>query len=162
VTDEQGNAGPGRQVSIEPATWKDLAALRYLEQICFPKDAWPMLDLVGVLTMPNVLRLKAVNDGRLVGFIACDIRRSENTAWISTVGVLPDHRSRGIGEKLLREVEQRLGVDSIRLSVRASNDGAIRLYKRLGYHHRNIWPRYYSDKEDAIVMEKELRPPNEL
>jgi [ribosomal protein S18]-alanine N-acetyltransferase len=162
VIDEQDNTDPGRQVLIEPATWKDVSALRYLEQVCFPKDAWPLLDLVGVLTMPNVLRLKAVNDGRLIGFIACDIRRSENTAWISTVGVLPKYRYQGIGERLLKEVEKRLDVASIRLSVRASNDGAIRLYKRLGYHHMNIWPRYYSDREDAIVMEKVLRPPNEL
>ncbi len=147
---------------IEPATWKDVSALRYLEQVCFPKDAWPLLDLVGVLTMPNVLRLKAVNDGRLVGFIACDIRRSENTAWISTVGVLPEYRSKGIGEKLLREVEELLDVASIRLSVRASNQSAIRLYQRLGYHQRSVWPRYYSDREDAIVMEKGPRTSNEL
>jgi ribosomal-protein-alanine acetyltransferase len=162
VSEEQDDTGPGSQVSLEPATWKDLAALRYLEQVSFPKDAWPLLDLVGVLTMPNILRMKAVNDGRLVGFIACDIRRSENTAWISTVGVLPGYRSRGIGEKLMREVEERLDVDSIRLSVRASNQAAIRLYKRLGYHQRNIWPRYYADREDAIVMEKVIRPSNAL
>jgi ribosomal-protein-alanine acetyltransferase len=162
VSDKQGNPRQGSQVSIETATWKDVAALRHLEQVCFPKDAWPLLDLVGVLTMPNVLRLKAVNAGQLVGFIACDIRRSENTAWISTVGVLPEYRSRGIGERLLREVEERTDVASIRLSVRASNRGAIRLYQRLGYHQRNIWPRYYSDREDAIVMEKVTRPSNEL
>jgi ribosomal-protein-alanine N-acetyltransferase len=161
VTDEQNNPGPGELVSIEPATWKDMSALRYLEQVCFPKDAWPLLDLIGVLTMPNVLRLKAVNDGRLVGFISCDIRRSDNTAWISTVGVLPDYRSRGIGEKLLREVEGRLDVASIRLSVRASNHIAIRLYQRIGYQ-KNVWPRYYSDREDAIVMEKVIRSSNEL
>ena len=162
MSDEQGNPRPGGQVSIEPATWKDVAGLRSLEQVCFPKDAWPLLDLVGVLTMPNVLRLKAVNDGRLVGFIACDIRRLENTAWISTVGVLPEYRSRGIGERLMREVEERVDVASIRLSVRASNHDAIRLYKRLGYHQRSIWPRYYSDREDAIVMEKVTRPTNKL
>jgi ribosomal-protein-alanine acetyltransferase len=162
VTDEQGKTDPRGQVSIEPATWKDVSALRHLEQVCFPKDAWPLLDLVGVLTMPTVLRLKAVNEGRLVGFIACDIRRSENTAWISTLGVLPEYRSRGIGERLLREVEERLQVNSIRLSVRASNHTALRLYQRLGYHQRNIWPRYYSDREDAIVMEKVIRPSNEL
>lgn len=162
MTEAPDQPAPGGQISIEPATWKDVAALRHLEQVCFPKDAWPLLDLVGVLMMPNVLRLKAVNAGQLVGFIASDIRRSENTAWISTVGVLPEYRSKGIGERLLREVEERVDVNSIRLSVRASNQDAIRLYHRLGYYQINIWPRYYSDREDAIVMEKDIRSPNRL
>lgn len=159
---DQADREPGGNVSIEHATWKDVTALRQLEQVCFPKDAWPLLDLVGVLTVPSVLRLKAVNDGQLVGFIACDIRRSENVAWISTVGVLPEYRSRGIGERLMREVEERLNVTAIRLSVRVSNHSAIRLYQRLGYHQRNIWPRYYTDREDAMVMEKVMAPSNKL
>jgi ribosomal protein S18 acetylase RimI-like enzyme len=150
--------GAGEGVSIEAANWKDVGALRALEQVCFPKDAWPLLDLVGVLTMPNVLRLKAVNSGQLVGFIACDIRQSEKVAWISTVGVLPEYRGRGIGESLMREVEARVHVSAIRLSVRVSNHIAIRLYQRLGYYQKNIWPRYYSDREDAVVMEKLIQP----
>ncbi len=48
-------------VAIEPATLRDLGALRHLEQVCFPKDAWPLLDLIGVLTFRGVMRLKAVN-----------------------------------------------------------------------------------------------------
>src|SRR4030042_1173571 len=45
---------PGSRVSIEAATWRDLNHLRQLERACFPKDAWPLLDLIGVLTMPEV------------------------------------------------------------------------------------------------------------
>ena len=50
---------PGSLATIQPATWRDLNSLRHLERLCFPKDAWPLLDLVGVLTLPNVVRLKA-------------------------------------------------------------------------------------------------------
>jgi ribosomal-protein-alanine N-acetyltransferase len=149
-------------LSIEPASWRDLTALRHLEKVCFPKDAWPLLDLVGILSMPNVLRLKAVIDGQMVGFIACDIRRSENVAWIATLGVLPEQRGQGIGEGLLREAEARLGVATIRLSVRASNQTAIQLYHRLGYAQKAIWPRYYVDREDAVVMEKVTQSSNRL
>ena len=53
-------AVPGSSVVIEPATWRDLNALRHLEKVCFPLDAWPLWDLVGVLTLPNVVRLKAM------------------------------------------------------------------------------------------------------
>ena len=152
----------GSPVSIEIASWRDLSALRHLEKVCFPKDAWPLLDLVGVLSMPNVLRMKAVIDGQMVGFIACDIRRAENVAWIATIGVLPEQRGQGIGESLLREAEVRLNVSAIRLSVRVSNQDAIRLYHRLGYSQKTIWPRYYADQEDAVVMEKVTQPANGL
>jgi [ribosomal protein S18]-alanine N-acetyltransferase len=162
VTHAQPIHQPDDTVSIEMASWRDLTALRHLEKECFPKDAWPLLDLVGVLSMPNVLRLKAVIDGQMVGFIACDIRRAENVAWIATIGVLPELRRQGIGERLLLEAEARLNVSAIRLSVRASNQAAIRLYLRLGYFQKTIWPRYYSDREDAVVMEKATRPTNGL
>ena len=143
---------------ILPATWRDLNSLRQVERVCFPKDAWPIWDLIGVLTLPNVVRLKAVVDDRMVGFIAADIRPSQQMAWIATIGVLPEYRGRGIGSALLEATEQQLQVDSIRLNVRVSNHPAIRLYKSFGYQQVGRWPQYYSDGEDALIMEKELGP----
>lgn len=151
------SAIPGSRATIEPATWRDLNALRTLEQICFPQDAWPLWDLIGVLTFPNVLRIKATVEGQMVGFVAADIRRSENLAWIATIGVLPDFRRQGIGGALLVVVEERVSVSSIRLSVRTSNLPALTLYNRLGYHRYGTWPRYYADGEDALVLEKNLK-----
>ncbi|OGO64163.1 MAG: hypothetical protein A2Z45_08015 [Chloroflexi bacterium RBG_19FT_COMBO_55_16] len=147
---------PGSPAIIEPATWRDLNSLRHLEQVCFPHDAWPLWDLIGVLTFSKVVRLKAMSDGRLVGFIAADIRRAEGLAWIATIGVLPEYRQHGIGTTLLRACENRLVVPRIRLSVRASNGPAIRMYTRLGYKRSGVWSRYYSDGEDALVLEKYL------
>lgn len=142
---------------IEPATWRDLNGLRHLEQICFPQDAWPLWDLIGVLTFSNVFRIKATAKGQMVGFIAADLHRSENLAWIATVGVLPEYRRQGIGSALLVTVEEQIGVSSIRLSVRVSNRPALNLYDRLGYHRYGTWPHYYADGEDALVLEKNLK-----
>lgn len=141
-------------VAIEPASLRDLGALRHVEQICFPKDAWPLMDLIGVLTFPGVVRLKAVNGKQMVGFIAGDIRRLEGVAWIATVAVLPEFRSRGIGAALLQACEAQISVNRIRLCVRPSNDVAIRLYERFGYTKVGEWTRYYQDGESALVMEK--------
>ena len=141
---------------IEPATWRDLNALRHLEKVCFPLDAWPLWDLVGVLTLPNVVRLKAVVAGEMVGFIAGDIRTSERLAWIATIGVLPEYRGRGIGGVLLQACEGRLKMPRVRLNVRVSNLSAIHLYQRMGYRQVSIWPRYYQDGEDALILEKSL------
>jgi ribosomal protein S18 acetylase RimI-like enzyme len=141
-------------VCIEPASIRDLAALRYVEKMCFPKDAWPLIDLIGVLTFPAVIRLKAVNGKEMVGFIAGDVRRLEGVAWIATVGVLPEHRGRGIGSALLQACEDKIPLNRIRLCVRVSNETAIRLYERRGYERVGEWSRYYQDGESALVMEK--------
>ena len=141
-------------MDILPATLRDLGSLRRVEQACFPKDAWPLLDLIAVLTWPDVVRLKAVEDGLMVGFIAGDPRSSENLAWIATIGVLPEYQRRGIGRALLRACEEKLPQKRIRLCVRVSNEGAIEMYKQEGYVSTDTWQKYYNDKESALVMEK--------
>ncbi|NOY99209.1 MAG: GNAT family N-acetyltransferase [Chloroflexi bacterium] len=143
---------------ILPASIRDLNALYKLEHACFDKDAWSLFDLVAVLTFPDVVRLKAVRDGRMVGFIAGDPRRSQGFSWIATVGVLPECRRLGIGRTLLTTCESQLTTPRIRLSVRASNKAAIHLYRQEGYHTIDIWRRYYQDGEDAVVMEKRREP----
>ncbi|HIE56635.1 MAG TPA: GNAT family N-acetyltransferase [Anaerolineales bacterium] len=138
---------------IDTANWRDLGALRHLEQVCFPQDAWPLLDLIAVLTYPNIVRLKAVYNQKMIGFIAGD-RKSSQLAWIATIGVLPEFRGRGIGAALLMECETRLNVSSIRLNVRQKNEAAIRLYEGFGYRRIDAWPRYYTDGATALVYEK--------
>jgi ribosomal protein S18 acetylase RimI-like enzyme len=141
-------------MEILPATLRDLGTLRRLEQACFPKDAWPLLDLMAVLTWREVIRLKAVVDGRMVGFIAGDPRRTEGLGWIATLSVLPEFRRQGIARALLRECEKRLLTARLRLCVRLENTGAIRLYEQEGYSRVGTWTKYYNDGGDALVMEK--------
>ena len=148
------SAVPRDSDQIEPASCRDLNALRRLERECFPRDAWSLLDLIGVLTLPNVVRLKAVCGEEIVGFIAADIRRSKGTAWISTIAVLPAYRRRGLGTALLRAVESRMDISRLRLNVRASNLSAIHLYESLGFQRSGSRPSYYQDGEEALIFEK--------
>ena len=141
-------------MNILPASLRDLGPLRQLEHACFPKDAWPFLDLIAVLTWPDVIRLKAMEEDLMVGFIAADQRSSEHLSWIATLGVSPAYQRRGIGRALLRACEARLTLPRIRLCVRASNQAAIRLYEQEGYLAIDTWSAYYDDKESALVMEK--------
>jgi ribosomal protein S18 acetylase RimI-like enzyme len=149
-------AAHGGRVLIETASWRDLNVLRHLEKVCFPQDAWPLWDLIGVLTLPNVVRLRAMADGQMVGFVAGDVRPSEKMAWIATIGVLPEYQGQGIGRGLLQACEERLSVPRVRLNVRPSNKVAIHLYQTTGYERVGFWPAYYQDGEDALVMEKRL------
>jgi ribosomal protein S18 acetylase RimI-like enzyme len=142
-------------MEIVAASLLDLNALIQLERAVFGKDAWPFLDLIAVLTYSNVVRLKANEDGKMIGFAAGDPHPSEGFSWIATIGIAPEYRRRGIGRQLLRACEASLNTPRLRLSVRASNDGAIRLYEQEGYQRIEIWQSYYNDGEAAVVMEKE-------
>lgn len=143
-------------MEIVPANLLDLNALRKLEKDSFDRDAWPLLDLMVVLTFPEVIRLKAVEDRLMIGFVAGDPRPRDGWGWIATIAVDPRFRRRGIATALLHECEKRLGVPRSRLTVRLSNEAAIRMYRREGYSSIDVWKAYYSDGEDAMVMEKIL------
>jgi ribosomal protein S18 acetylase RimI-like enzyme len=145
-------------MEILSATIRDLNALRKLENICFEKDSWPLFDLIAVLTFPDVVRLKAVENGQMVGFVAGDPRPSQGFSWIATIGVLPKYRRQGIARDLLHACEAQLKTPRLRLSVRASNQAAITLYEREDYRTTDIWKGYYDDGENAIVMEKPHQP----
>ena len=142
-------------IQILPSRWRDVPAVHALERACFGPDAWSWLELVVLLFSAGV-RLRAVADGRLVGFVAGERKPAEGCAWIITVGVLPEYQRHGIGEQLLIESEVRLAMPAIKLTVRESNHGAIALYRKLGYTPQYTVPRYYSGGETGVVMEKNV------
>ncbi len=115
-----------------------------------------MWDLIGVLVLPGLVRLKAVAQAEMVGFVGGDPHPAEGVGWIATLGVLPAYRRQGIASALLQACEQGLGLPALRLSVRRSNQAALALYYDHGYHLVDVWAGYYHDKEDALVLEKRL------
>lgn len=50
-----------------------------------------------------------------------------------------------------------LGATTCSLEVRASNVGAQAFYESLGMHSIGKRPHYYSDREDAVIMEGPLQ-----
>jgi ribosomal-protein-alanine N-acetyltransferase len=141
-------------MDILPASLLDLGPLQQIERACFTDDRWPFLDLMAVLTFSSVVRLKALVDGRMVGFVAGDQRESRGFSWIATIAVLPQYQKQGIGRALLEACEAKLTTPRVRLCVRTDNISAIRLYEREAYQRVDIWRGYYKDRADALVMEK--------
>jgi ribosomal protein S18 acetylase RimI-like enzyme len=142
---------------IVPATWRDVFAIHRLEKVSFPLDAWPIFDSFAALVLPKTIRLKALAGEALVGYVLVDLRPREGIAWIASIAVHPDYRGQGIGTALLDECERLAGLPRTKLSVRVSNEDAIRLYRRLGYLPVGSWRGYYRGGEDAMIMEKSLR-----
>ena len=152
----EGTDKVDQTLKIIPATLWDLSDVRKLETASFEKDAWPLIEMIGVLTFPGVERWKAVLDNQMIGFVAVDIRKSQNLAWIATIAVSPSHRRLGLGTQLMQKAEEVAQVERMRLSVRAGNWAALALYQKRGYVQIDVWPKYYTGKEDAVVMEKSL------
>lgn len=144
-------------IPILNASLKDLNALARLERVCFSKaDAWPLLELVGVLVAPKTVRLKMEVDGTMIAFLAGDRRPVEDLGQVVTIAVAPDWRGRGLGRRLLAAGESVLGTRRVRLSVRASNDVAIALYSSSGYRQIGRIRHYYVGGEDGLVFEKQI------
>jgi ribosomal protein S18 acetylase RimI-like enzyme len=120
----------------------DLNALRRLEKACFGGDAWPLPDLIGVLLLPGIVRLKAVVGKEMAGFVGGDPHPSEGVGWIATIGVHQAYRRQGIAAALLAACEDSMGLP------------LVRLYRVHGYLLVDVWKSYYFDGEDALVLEK--------
>jgi ribosomal-protein-alanine N-acetyltransferase len=75
---------------------------------------------------------------------------------INNVAVRPQFRGQGMGTAVMLHVldeARRLGARRATLEVRASNEGARRLYERLGFYVAGVRPRYYtSPVEDALIL----------
>ena len=115
--------------------------------------------MLAALIFPETVRYVAEVGEEIVGFIVGDRRRQKDMGWVATLAVAPAFRRRGVARRLLQTCEAGLGTSRIRLSLRESNRGAYDLYLQDGYAEVDRWPRYYRDREDAIVMEKNHKTP---
>jgi ribosomal-protein-alanine N-acetyltransferase len=82
-----------------------------------------------------------------------------NAAHLTTIGVAPEHRRRGIAGRLLEHMESSLKVrdiGTIMLEVRVSNTSAQDLYRRTGYMVVQRIAKYYNNGEDCFLMMKSL------
>ena len=76
--------------------------------------------------------MKASLDGGVVG-LTCVRHKRNGVTMLYFVTVRPEHRSYGIGEKLLRWVMMRGPHDRMQLNVMKDNAKAVAFYLRLGF-----------------------------
>lgn len=144
---------------IRPTTLRDVHAIRRLELLVFPKDAYTYLNISTLLMWPGGANFKAVDTrGNLIGFVSGTPNYTTHIDWIVTLGVHIEHQGRGLGRRLLLAGENGMSQSRIRLTVRASNLSAIHLYETAQYTRCYVEPHYYNDGEDGIVMEKSRLP----
>ncbi|HEX8162961.1 MAG TPA: N-acetyltransferase [Pyrinomonadaceae bacterium] len=150
----------GDYYDIRPLTIAQLDECWRLDQRCFVDgEAYSRDTFEYLLNSPESVAYRAVTpDGALVGFVV-GLVEPDRTGHITTIGVAPEHRRRGVAERMLLRVEEgfrRRHIATVRLEVRSVNTGAQELYRKLGYAVTQRLPRYYSNGGDGLLMLKSV------
>jgi ribosomal protein S18 acetylase RimI-like enzyme len=149
-----------RRYDVRPLTAAQLDECWRLDHRCFVDgEAYSRETFEYLLTSPESVSYRAVTpEGTMIGFIV-GIVEPDSTGHITTLGVAPEHRRRGVARRMLLKVEEgfrRRGVRITRLEVRSVNTGAQDLYLKLGFAVTQRLPRYYSNGGDGLLMIKSL------
>jgi len=147
-------------ITIEDASIRHLERLYEIEMECFKKEAFTKQQIAQLLQDSNSISLVAKEDGNIIGFIigAVSVENENIVGHILTIDVSPSHRRRGVGFKLLQEMEKIFkdrGVKICRLEAREDNVAALNLYRKLGYRKIGVLEYYYGEAH-GILFEKAL------
>lgn len=146
---------PAQVLQIRTASFNDLWALAWLQRRCFSgSQAYGVVTLLSLYLWPRSQLLVAWQGQRIAGSVVGDI--TSDGSRILNLCVDPDFRRRGIATMLLREIEERLGKDSVTLMVEDKNAGAQDLYRREGYLPVSDLRNYYGRNRHGILMQKRL------
>lgn len=144
---------------ICPLTIKQLKEAWKLNQRCFTNgENYPKSTLNYLLSASNTLSYRAVTPkDEMTGFIFVTVQ--DGTAHLTTVGVAPEHRRRGLAQMLINHLENALrqrDISIISLEVRVNNFAAQNLYRQLDYAIMQRLVKYYNNGEDGFLMVKSL------
>lgn len=141
---------------IQKAITKDAKALYTLEQEVFPSFNYPLPLRSFYYHIQKNLLLKAVDDGKIVGYIlAFGIKK---TLKIHSLAVIKEYRGQHLALELIENV---LGVydgkkyNQMALEVRSDNIFAIKLYQKSGFIIKKELPLFYGEGSSAYYM---IRP----
>ena len=140
-------------VETRRLTASHLDAIEAIERESYPAP-WSRAMFAGEIAKPSSIAIGAFDGDGLVGYL---IASRYVDAWhVMNVAVTPGRRQRGVASRLLHDLFELTKADARRgytLEVRVSNEGAIRLYERLGFVRRGVRRGYYTDnREDALIM----------
>ena len=153
--------GSETDIRIRTAERADLLAVHRIEQSVFPQP-WPFSALESYLGEDGFLVAETdADDARVAGYVIADTVPNHGTplGHVKDLAVREDCRRGGVATALLQRalsVLVSVGVESVKLEVRAENEGARQLYRNFGFEHSKTIPNYYSNGEDALVMVRKL------
>ncbi len=136
----------------------DAPEIAKAEAEIFP-DPWSERDISDTITHDGSMCFSAVDGGHVVAYVLGRLIPPEGE--IYRVAVLPSHRKRGIGYRLLDytvKTSRGRGLECLFLEVRAKNLPALALYHAYGFTKVGMRKNYYKNPDDdAIIMLKSSR-----
>lgn len=133
-----------------------VAQVAALEKLCF-RDPWSENSVASELNNPLSLWLVAVDGERVAGYVGSQTVMEESD--MMNVAVHPDYRKQGIATALIVGLVEELrkrGSHCLTLEVRASNEMAISVYRKLDFQEVGRRKNYYRNpREDALILRKE-------
>ncbi len=97
----------------------------------------------------------------LYGTIESDPFPDRYTAYLYSLRVRPEMRNKGVGRRLILEAEKdliRRGFNRVLIAVAKVNDGALRLYERMGYSRIGEDPGVWSYTDHAGRLQRVNEP----
>jgi [ribosomal protein S18]-alanine N-acetyltransferase len=150
---------PPSRHELRACELRDLAQVGQIERDSFPERPYTRLDFAYFLLTAREGFIVASKDGSVVGYVIA-ITRGREEGSIQSIAVSPESRGKGVGELLMRSAMDSLagrGCERVHLLVDASNEAAIRLYRRLSFTETGRVVRgYYPNGGDAVEMGREL------
>lgn len=137
----------------------DLPVFVSLDKELFPYSPWSASQYREEFSSPTRHFVVAVDEAESVIGYAGVFAPGQAEADILTVGVVPNHRGKGIAKALmalLTDWAKAQGSTAMMLEVKVDNSEAIGLYQSLGYSMLNIRKDYFGAGLDAQVMRLEL------
>lgn len=146
------------EITIRQAKIYDVPAMARIERESFD-DPWSADEITKDVTAGgNVYVAVAEADGEKAGY--AEFRNVAGEAQIYNIAVDAGSRRKGIGETLLRHMIEKAEADGcsiVNLEVKAGNEAAMELYKKLGFREVGRRRGYYGGKDDAVLMDLDLR-----
>lgn len=151
---------PPCEYSVHPLTIDHLTEVLRLNIRCFTNgDNYTKHTFDYLLKEPRTLSYCVKTEtGELVAFAFVMVDEN-GAAHLTTIGVAPEHRRRGLALMLLEHIEAALrnrDVGTIVLEVRVGNTAAQELYLNNGYNVVQRIAKYYNNGEDCFLMMKAI------
>jgi ribosomal-protein-alanine N-acetyltransferase len=138
----------------------DLNELYQLDMRCFlDGEAYERETFRFLLNNPKAIARQIRSDYDEMAAFGIGVIEENGIGHLTTVGVAPEYRRRGLARLILHEIERSFAarsVTTIRLEVRVNNQAAQQLYEQVGYVIIQRMGRYYSNGDDGYLMVKSL------
>ncbi len=146
-------------ITYRVATAFDLPVFVSLDKELFPYSPWSTSHYKEEFSAPTRHFVVAVDDEQSIIGYAGVFAPGAAEADVLTVGVVPNHRGKGVARQLMELLTNwahNQGSTAMMLEVKVDNAEAIGLYESLGYSKLNTRKDYFGPGLDALVMRLEL------